>query len=198
MQPPSIFSADIPHSNADIQVRGTYKSRYGYGDQNGNLISDADQEYVDGHTLWNITLNQPLSGFARLQVGLVNAWIMSMQTGSRPFRAPGICRPHYQHTLILILIHHREITHHITQHDPVLALIVTACDSNSANDDTQDVVTARASDIPSDPIIGLGPDGRPGRRQRLHIFQPAYGPDRDLGRLCINGLGPWIQGRPSS
>ncbi len=43
----------------------------------------------------------------------------------------------------------------------VLALIVTACDSNSANDDTQDVVTARASDIPSDPIIGLGPDGRP-------------------------------------
>lgn len=67
------FSADIPHSNADIQVRGTYKSRYGYGDQNGNLILDADQEYVDGHTLWNITLNQPLSGFARLQVGLVNA-----------------------------------------------------------------------------------------------------------------------------
>lgn len=43
----------------------------------------------------------------------------------------------------------------------VLALIVTACDSNSANDDTQDVVAARASDIPSDPIIGLGPDGRP-------------------------------------
>lgn len=43
----------------------------------------------------------------------------------------------------------------------VLALFVTACDSSSSNDDSQEVVAARASDVPSDPIIGLGPDGRP-------------------------------------
>ncbi|MGB0650559.1 MAG: TonB-dependent receptor plug domain-containing protein [Rhodothermales bacterium] len=67
------FSADIPHSSADIHIRGALKSRYGFGDQNGNLILDTDQEYVDGHTLWNVTLNQPLSGFAQLQIGLVNA-----------------------------------------------------------------------------------------------------------------------------
>lgn len=66
-------STDIPRTSADIQVRGALKSRYGYGDQNGNLILDADQEYVDGHALWNVTLNQPLSGFAHLQIGLVNA-----------------------------------------------------------------------------------------------------------------------------
>lgn len=67
------LSTDIPHTSADVQLRGTWKSRYGFGDRNGNLILDADQEYVDGHTLWNVTVNQPLSRFAHLQVGLVNA-----------------------------------------------------------------------------------------------------------------------------
>ncbi len=42
-----------------------------------------------------------------------------------------------------------------------LALFVSACDSSSPNDDPQEVVAARAADIPSDPIIGLGSDGRP-------------------------------------
>lgn len=42
-----------------------------------------------------------------------------------------------------------------------LALFVSACDSSSPNDDPQEVVAARAVDIPSDPIIGLGSDGRP-------------------------------------
>ncbi len=66
-------STNIPGTSADIQIRGALKSRYGFGDQNGNLILDADQEYVDGHTLWNVTVNQPLSGFAHMQIGLVNA-----------------------------------------------------------------------------------------------------------------------------
>ncbi|MGB0650558.1 MAG: HmuY family protein [Rhodothermales bacterium] len=43
----------------------------------------------------------------------------------------------------------------------VLALFVTACDSSSSNDDSQEVIAARASDVPSDPIIGIGSDGRP-------------------------------------
>ena len=66
-------SANIPRTSVDIQLRGALKSRYGFGDRNGNLILDADQEYVDGHMLWNVTVNQPLSGFAQLQIGLVNA-----------------------------------------------------------------------------------------------------------------------------
>lgn len=52
----------------------------------------------------------------------------------------------------------------------LLALSVTACDSNSANDDSQEVVAARASDIPSDPIVGLGPDGRPVGQNAFTFF----------------------------
>jgi hypothetical protein len=43
----------------------------------------------------------------------------------------------------------------------LMAVTLTACDSSGSNDDSADVVAARASDIPSDPIVGLGPDGRP-------------------------------------
>ena len=67
------LSAGIPHTDTDIQIRGVLKSRYGFGDRNGNLILDADLEFVAAHMLWNVTVNQPLSRFARLQVGLVNA-----------------------------------------------------------------------------------------------------------------------------
>ncbi len=52
----------------------------------------------------------------------------------------------------------------------VLAMLVTACDSNSANDDTQEVIAQRANDIPSDPIVGLGPDGRPVGQNAFTFF----------------------------
>ncbi|MDE2997345.1 MAG: HmuY family protein [Bacteroidota bacterium] len=42
-----------------------------------------------------------------------------------------------------------------------LALLMTACDSSSSSDDSMEVVASRASDVPSDPIIGLGQDSRP-------------------------------------
>lgn len=40
-------------------------------------------------------------------------------------------------------------------------LFLSACDSNDSSDGGADVVAERASDIPSDPIVGLGSDGRP-------------------------------------
>lgn len=67
------FSTSLPVTGSDIQIRGVFKSRYGFGDRNGNLILDSDQEYVAGHMLWNVTINQPVSRSVRMQVGLVNA-----------------------------------------------------------------------------------------------------------------------------
>ncbi|WP_245532604.1 TonB-dependent receptor plug domain-containing protein [Bernardetia litoralis] len=54
-------------------VRAIYRSKYGFGDRNGNLILDQANEYVDGYTTVNISagkqlLNQKLN----LQIGADN------------------------------------------------------------------------------------------------------------------------------
>ncbi len=54
-------------------IRAIYRSKYGFGDRNGNLILDAQNEYVDGYTTVNIStgkqfLNQKLN----LQIGADN------------------------------------------------------------------------------------------------------------------------------
>ena len=52
----------------------------------------------------------------------------------------------------------------------LLALSVAACDSNGSNDQPEEVVAARAADIPSDPIVGLGSDGRPVGQNAFTFF----------------------------
>jgi len=53
-------------------VRGMLKGRYGLYDLNGNLILDDDREYVETHTLWNITLTQRVTNKVSLQLGVKN------------------------------------------------------------------------------------------------------------------------------
>ncbi len=55
-------------------VRGTYRSRYGLFDRNGNLILDDDSEYVKGYTLWNATLTQRVTKRASIQFGVKNVF----------------------------------------------------------------------------------------------------------------------------
>ncbi len=53
-------------------VRGMLKGRYGLYDLNGNLILDDDSEYVDTHTLWNVTLTQRVNRRVSVQLGVKN------------------------------------------------------------------------------------------------------------------------------
>lgn len=54
-------------------IRAIYRSKYGFGDRNGNLILDAQNEYVDGYTTVNIsTGKQFLKQKLNLQIGADN------------------------------------------------------------------------------------------------------------------------------
>lgn len=56
----------------NVHIRGQYRSRYGFGDRNGNLILDAENEYVPGYWLWNITLDRPVGRQLRATAGIRN------------------------------------------------------------------------------------------------------------------------------
>ncbi|WP_375562337.1 TonB-dependent receptor plug domain-containing protein [Bernardetia sp. OM2101] len=54
-------------------IRAIYRSKYGFGDRNGNLILDAPNEYVEGYTTVNIsTGKQFLKQKLNLQIGADN------------------------------------------------------------------------------------------------------------------------------
>lgn len=53
-------------------LRGQYRSRYGFGDANGNLILDTDGEYVPGYWLWHATLTKDLGARFSVQAGARN------------------------------------------------------------------------------------------------------------------------------
>ncbi|MDA0875484.1 MAG: TonB-dependent receptor, partial [Bacteroidetes bacterium] len=55
-----------------INLRGTWRSRAGYGDRNGNLVLDADEEYLPAFMLWNATASRSLSDRIVLQTGVIN------------------------------------------------------------------------------------------------------------------------------
>ena len=50
-------------------VRGTLRSRAGYADLDGNGIIDADREYVEARTLWDVTLSKTLRDDYTLRIG---------------------------------------------------------------------------------------------------------------------------------
>lgn len=66
----------IKYSNKELDfnayIRGTFRSRYGFGDMNGNLILDSDNEYAPGYSLWNITVNKIVFNYFNLQFGIKN------------------------------------------------------------------------------------------------------------------------------
>lgn len=53
-------------------LRGMYRGRYGYADDNGNGILDRDSEYIPGHMLWNVSASQKIGRFATLEAGVDN------------------------------------------------------------------------------------------------------------------------------
>ncbi|MCU0392746.1 MAG: TonB-dependent receptor, partial [Thermoflexibacter sp.] len=56
-------------------IRAIYRSRFGLGDNNGNLILDTDSEYVKGFVTFNLALAKDFwKNRARLQVGIDNLW----------------------------------------------------------------------------------------------------------------------------
>lgn len=65
-------SWDPTRSPARINLRGTWRSRAGYGDRNGNLILDADEEYLPAYMLWNATASYALTDRLSFQSGIIN------------------------------------------------------------------------------------------------------------------------------
>jgi outer membrane receptor for ferrienterochelin and colicins len=53
-------------------IRAIYRSRYGYGDLNGNLILDDDREYVPGFALVHLTVIKDLTPWITAQAGIKN------------------------------------------------------------------------------------------------------------------------------
>lgn len=64
------FAFERPGFSAS--VRGQYRSRYGFGDLNGNLVLDDAREYVAGYWLWNVTLTRTLFRGISVQAGARN------------------------------------------------------------------------------------------------------------------------------
>ncbi len=55
-----------------VTVRGIYRSRYGFGDINGNLILDHPGEYVAGYAVWNVTASRQVTSKTAIQAGIRN------------------------------------------------------------------------------------------------------------------------------
>lgn len=66
------LSWDGADSTTRVSLRGTWRSRAGYGDRNGNLILDADEEYLPDYMLWNVTASRAVSNRLSVQSGIIN------------------------------------------------------------------------------------------------------------------------------
>jgi outer membrane receptor for ferrienterochelin and colicins len=62
---------ELPKHGLIANLRGIYRGRYGFADRNSNLILDADNEYVGGYMLWNISVGKTLKNFT-IQAGIDN------------------------------------------------------------------------------------------------------------------------------
>jgi outer membrane receptor for ferrienterochelin and colicins len=62
---------ELPKQGLSANLRGIYRGRYGFADRNGNVVLDADNEYVQGYTLWNAAVSKRMNAFL-LQLGVDN------------------------------------------------------------------------------------------------------------------------------
>ena len=62
----------VPSLGLTASVRGVLRGRYGHVDRNGNNIIDVPREYVDRHTLWDITLSKTLFDDYTMRMGSEN------------------------------------------------------------------------------------------------------------------------------
>jgi len=61
-----------PQKGYTASLRGIYRSRYGFGDLNGNQIIDADHEYVRGYVTWNVSVGKTFRQRLTAQAGVDN------------------------------------------------------------------------------------------------------------------------------
>lgn len=65
------FFYEFPKRRFSASLRGVYRSRYGFADNNGNLILDEASEYVPGYVTWHVTASKTINMFT-LQAGVDN------------------------------------------------------------------------------------------------------------------------------
>ena len=51
---------EFPKWDLDANIRGTYRSKYGLFDTNGNNYLDNYDDFVDGYTVWDIAINKTI------------------------------------------------------------------------------------------------------------------------------------------
>ena len=62
-----------PFFNTEISLRGIFRGEYFFNDNNGDGIADTkDDDFVDAHSIWNLTLTKKIDSRLRLQVGANN------------------------------------------------------------------------------------------------------------------------------
>jgi outer membrane receptor for ferrienterochelin and colicins len=63
---------EFPKWDLDANIRGTYRSKYGLFDTNGNNYLDAYDDFVDGYTIWDIAINKTIYENYQLGFGMDN------------------------------------------------------------------------------------------------------------------------------
>ena len=58
--------------NADANIRGTYRSKFGLIDTNGNSYSDAYDRFVEGYGIWDVAFNKTFYNNYQLGLGIDN------------------------------------------------------------------------------------------------------------------------------
>ena len=64
----------IPAWNIDTNIRGTYRSKYGLFDTNGNNYLDSYDNFVDGYTIVDLAINKTIYENYRLGLGINNVF----------------------------------------------------------------------------------------------------------------------------
>lgn len=63
---------EFPEWNLDANIRGTYRSKYGLFDTNGNTYLDKYDDFVDGYTIWDVAINKTIYDNYRFGLGIDN------------------------------------------------------------------------------------------------------------------------------
>ncbi|MCK7589322.1 TonB-dependent receptor [Subsaxibacter sp. CAU 1640] len=58
--------------NLDANIRGTYRSKYGLFDTNGNTYLDVYDDYVDGYAIWDFAINKTIYKNYQIGIGVDN------------------------------------------------------------------------------------------------------------------------------
>jgi outer membrane receptor for ferrienterochelin and colicins len=64
----------IPKWNLDMNLRSTYRSKYGLFDTNGNDYLDTYDDFVDGYSILDFAINKTLFKYYQIGFGLDNVF----------------------------------------------------------------------------------------------------------------------------